>query len=279
MRRVLAFLLLLALGACGGSDTVAVPAGVTFQVEQARQDLQGRNIEIQVVNNGSKTITVSSAEFTSKRIDGESIYHGPATIPAGATTNLTLAMAPARCGKGIQATIRVHYQVGDGKAVTSEVRPKDHYGSVALAMLRDCAEGTLRKLTIDKKLTVRGTGSGSVLEVGMTFAPKDGEDPVRLGPVDGTTLLKPAPGSSIDHELRPGTDPYHAVLEVIPNRCDVHVVAEDRTGATMPLHVDSKESGPAFFYLRFTEPQKAQIFDFIAHHCGFGVEKDPLFAP
>jgi hypothetical protein len=59
----------------------------------------------------------------------------------------------------------------------------------------------------------------------------------------------------------------------------VHVVAEDRTGATMPLHVDSAQSGKAFFFLRFTEPQKKQIFDFVAKHCGFGVEQDPLNAP
>jgi hypothetical protein len=272
-------LLLLTMAACGGDDTVDVPKGVTFRVEQARQDLKGRNFELQVVNKSNSPITVSRVEVTSGRLNKPSVYHGPATIPKGATTNLTMAMSKASCGKGIDATARMTYRVGEGKDVTSVVRPKDHYGSVALFMKRDCAESTIKKLEIDKELTVRGTGRDSVLEVGMTFTPNKDGGRVRLGPIDGTTLLKPAPGSSIDHELEPGSRPYRTVIEIIPNRCDVHVVAEDRTGAIMPFHVESKASGKAFFYLRFSEAQRAQIFDFIADHCGFGVDQDPLNAP
>ena len=286
MRRAVALLLLLPLVGCGSKsdDTVDVPPGVTFRVEQARQDLQGRHFELQVVNKGAKPLTVSSATVTSGRLDKASRYAGPATIPAGATVNLTMSMAPASCptarsGKGIDATARVTYRVGDRAQVTSVVRPKDHYGSVALFMKRDCAESTIGELRVDPTFTAKGKGRDSVLEVGITFTARDKGGAVRIGPVDGTTLLKPAPGSNIDHELVAGSGTYHAVLAIIPNRCDVHVVAEDRTGATMPLHVDSAQSGKAFFFLRFTEPQKKQVFDFVAKHRGFGVEQDPLNAP
>ena len=64
-----------------------------------------------------------------------------------------------------------------------------------------------------------------------------------------------------------------------PNRCDVHVVAEDRTGGILPLRVESKEFGTSPVYLRFTESQKAQIFDHLAERCGFGTKQDPLNAP
>jgi hypothetical protein len=286
MRRAVALLLLLPLVGCGskGDDTVDVPPGVTFRVEQARQDLQGRHFELQIVNKGAKPLTVSSAKVTSGRLDEASHYAGPATIPAGATVNLTMSMAPASCptaksGKGIDAMARVTYRVGNRAQVTSVVRLKDHYGSVGLFMKRDCAESTIGALRVDPTFAVKGKGRDSVLEVGITFTARGKGGPVRIGPVDGTTLLKPAPGSNIDHELVAGSGAYHAVLAIIPNRCDVHVVAEDRTGATMPLHVDSTQSGKAFFFLRFTEPQKKQIFDFVAKHCGFGVEQDPLNAP
>jgi hypothetical protein len=287
MRRVLALLLLLPLTACGGGsddDVSDVPKGVTFRVEQARQDLQNRHFELQVVNHGAKPVTVSSARVTSSRLPKASAYRGPATIPAGATVNLTMTMAPASCptkdsGAGIDATARVTYRVGGGEPRTSVVTLKDHYGSVALFMKRDCAESTIGDLRVDDRFAVEGTGRDSVLKVGITFTAKDKGGPVHLGPVDGTTLLKPTPGSNIDHDLVAGSGAYHAVLEIIPNRCDVHVVAEDRTGATMPLHVESQQSGKAFFFLRFDEPQKKQIFDFVATHCGFGVEQDPLNAP
>ncbi|MCW2751542.1 MAG: hypothetical protein JWR83_2652 [Aeromicrobium sp.] len=281
MRRRLALLvLLLSLVGCGGGGgTVDVPKGVTFRVEQARQDLQNRNFEMQIVNRSAKPITVSRVELTSSRLKRASIYHGPATIGPGATTNLTFAMSKASCGTGIDATATVRYQVGSGDPVTSVVHPKDHYGSVALFMKRDCAESTLAKVAIDRKFTVEGKGANSALVVGVTFTPKPGAGAVRVGPLDGTTLLKPQPGSNLDDVVGPGSAPQHSVVKIIPNRCDVHVVAEDRTGATMPLHVDSKESGKAFFYLKFNEAQKTQIFDFIANHCGFGTKQDPLNAP
>lgn len=286
MRRALALLLLLPLTACGddGEELADVPKGVTFRVEQARQDLQGRHFQLQVVNRGDKPITVSSAKVTSGRLDKASRYVGPATISAGGTVNLTMSMAPASCptkesGAGIDATARVTYRVGDGEERTSVVRPKDHYGSVALFMKRDCAESTIGDLRVDETFAVRGKGRDSVLQIGMTFTAGDKGGPVQVGPVDGTTLLKPAPGTNIDLELVAGSGAHHAVLEIIPNRCDVHVVAEDRTGATMPLHVDSEQSGKASFFLRFTEQQKKQIFDFVARHCGFGIEQDPLNAP
>ena len=279
MRKLAAVLSVLTLAACGGSSTVAVPKGVTFRVEQARQDLQNRNFEMQVVNRSAKPITVSRVELTSSRLKRPAIYHGPATIGPGATTNLTFAMSTASCGKGIDATAKVRYRVGTGDSVTSVVRPKDHDGSVALFMKRDCAQQSLRKTVIDPTFTRTGTGPDSVLRVGVTFTPRANGGPVAIGPLDGTTLLKPSPGSNFDHTVAAGSAPYHAFIELIPNRCDVHVVAEDRTGATLPLHVESRQSGKAFFFLKFNEAQKTQIFDFIANHCEFGKKQDPLNAP
>lgn len=280
MRKLAAVLSVLALAACSnGSSTVGVPKGVTFRVEQARQDLQNRNFEMQVVNRSSQPITVSRVELTSTRLKRASIYHGPATIGPGATTNLTFAMSTASCGKGIQATARLRYQVGTDDPVTSVVHPSDHDGSVALFMKRDCAQHSLAKTVIDPKFERLGTGPDSVLRIGVTFTPRTSGGPVAIGPLDGTTLLKPSPGSNIQHTVVAGAAPYHAYVDLIPNRCDVHVVAEDRTGAAMPLHATSKQAGQAFFYLKFDEAQKQQIYDFIASHCEFGKKQDPLNAP
>lgn len=278
MRRFAILLMLLAT-ACGGSNTVPVPDGVTFRVEQSRQDLKTRNFGLQVANGGTRPITVSRVTFASSRLDKPAHYRGPATVPAGATTNLIMAMPRARCGTGIDATATVTYRVADGKSVTSVVRPKDHYGSVGRFMKRDCAKASIAEVTIDPTFTVKGKGSDSALQVGLTFTPKADGGPVRVGPLDGTTLLKPTPGSNIELVLAPGGRPYRAVVEIIPNRCDVHVVAEDRTGAAMPLHIQSRSAGKALFYLVFNEDQKTQIFDFIAKYCGFGVTQDPLLAP
>ena len=278
MRTVLA-LLLLAVAACGGPDTTPVPDGITFRVEQSRQDLKTRNFGLQVANDGSKPITVSRVKLTSGRLDEPSTYRGPATVRAGGRINLIMVMSRARCGTGIDATATVTYRVGNGEPTTSVVRPKDHYGSVARFMRRDCAQASIDRVVIDPTFTVRGEGSDSVLQIGITFTPRSDGGPVHVGPLAGTTLLKPSPGSTIDVDLAPGGKPRRAVVDIIPNRCDVHVVAEDRTGAAMPLRIQSRAAGKAMFYLIFDEEQKTQIFDFIADHCGFGEVQDPLLAP
>ncbi|MGH3457396.1 hypothetical protein [Aeromicrobium sp.] len=275
MRLVVSFLLVAALlGGCG-DDTVPAPRGVTFMVEQTRQDLQGRKFQLQVVNDSRQEITVERAEFASGRLDEPATYDGPSTIAAGTTVNLTMTMPPARCGDGIDARVRLTYAVGDSETVTSVERPKDRYGSVERFMKRDCAERAVGDIDIDDRLAVRGKGDESTLGIGVTFTPPESGPQVRLVSVGGSTLLAPAGprATEIERTIEPGGEPVRADVTFIPNRCDVHAVAEDRTGGILPLRVESKAFGTSPVYLRFTEPQKAQIFDYLAERCGFGEEQ------
>lgn len=281
MRSLVPFLLVaLLVGGCG-DDTVPVPKGVSFQLEQTRQDLQGRKFSVQVVNDGTQELTVERVELESGRLDEPAVYKGPTRIVAGTAVNLTMTMPRARCGSGIDARVRITYAVGGGETVTSVERPSDHFDSVERFMKRDCAEQAVGRIDIDDELTVRGDGEEALLGIGVTFTPPESGEPVRLVTVDGSTLLAPAgpDATTIDRELEPGGPPVHADLTFKPNRCDVHVVAEDRTGGILPLRVEGKQFGRSPVYLRFSEPQKAQIFDYLAERCGFGKKQDPLNAP
>ncbi len=282
MRVVVPLLLVIGvLGACGGDDTVPPPKGVTFQVEQTRQDLQGRKFQVQVVTEGAKDMTVEHVDFESGRLDKPAGYDGPTTVFAGTTVNLTMTMPRARCGSGLDATVRIRYSYGDGETVTSTARPSDHFGSVERFMKRDCAEQSVGRIDVDDRLVVTGTGDEALLRIGVTFTPPAKGSPVHLAEVGGSTLLAPAgpDATAIDRDLEPGGEPVRADLTFNPNRCDVHVVAEDRTGGILPLRVESKAFGSSPVYLRFKEPQKAQIFDYLAQRCGFGEKQDPLNAP
>jgi len=274
MRLVVAVLLVTGLlGACGGDDTQPVPRGVSFQLEQTRQDLQGRKISVQVLNDGREDMTVERVELESGRLDEPARYEGPTTVFAGTAVNLTMTMPQARCGDRIDARVRITYALGDGETVTSTARPSDHFGSVERFMKRDCAERAIGRIDIDG-LQVRGRGEDATLGIGVTFTPPKSGTPVRLVDVGGSTLLAPAgpDATTIDRALTPAGPAVRASLTFIPNRCDAHVVAEDRTGGILPLRVESKAFGTSPVYLRFTEPQKAQIFDYLAERCGFGTK-------
>jgi hypothetical protein len=281
VRLLVPFVLVATLLAGCGDDTVPAPHGVRFQLEQTRQDLQGRKFSVQVVNGGTKPITVEHVAVESDRLPKAATYDGPTLVSDGTTVNLTMAMPRASCGNGTGAHVRITYEVGDGDTVTSVERPSDHFGSVGRFMKRDCAEKAIGRITIDDRLTVKGSGDHATLGIGVTFTPPKSGDPVHLVSVGGSTLLAPADAkaTTIDRELHPGGEPVHADLTFIPNRCDVHVVAEDRTGGILPLRVESKAFGTSPVYLRFAEKQKAQIFDYLAERCGFGTKQDPLNAP
>ena len=286
MRLVVPLLLVIGLlGACGEADPVPAPKGVRFQLEQTRQHLQGRKFSVQVVNGSRQDLAIEHLELESGRLPKPATYDGPTTVVAGTAVDLTMTMSRARCGDGIDATVRITYSVGDGEMVTSTERPSDHFGSVERFMKRDCAEQAIGRIDIDDRLDVRGQGDDATLGIGVTFTPpKPGSTPsgsVHLVAVGGSTLLAPAgpDATTIDRYLEPGGERVHADLTFIPNRCDVHVVAEDRTGGILPLRVESKAFGTSPVYLRFTEPQKAQIFDYLAERCGFGTKQDPLNPP
>jgi hypothetical protein len=281
MRLVVALLLVAGLlGACGGDETVPVPSGVTFQLEQTRQDLQGRKFSVQVVNDGRADMTVERVELESGRLDEPATYDGPTTVFAGTAVNLTMTMPRARCGNGIDARVRITYALGDGETVTSTARPSDHFASVERFMKRDCAERAVGRIDIDD-LEVRGRGDDATLGIGVTFTPPESGGAVHLVDVGGSTLLAPdgPDATTIDRTLTPGGPAISASLTFIPNRCDVHVIAEDRTGGILPLRVESKAFGTSPVYLRFAEPQKAQIFDYLAERCGFGKKQDKPNAP
>jgi hypothetical protein len=226
-------------------------------------------------------MSVEHLEVESGRFPRPASYEGPTSVFAGTTVNLTMTMPRARCGHGTDARVRITYSVGDGETVTSTARPSDHFGSVERFMKRDCAEQAVGRIDVDDRLVVRGKGDNATLRIGVTFTPPKSGTSVRLVNVGGSTLLAPAgpDATTIDRTLKPGGPPTHASLTFIPNRCDVHVVAEDRTGGILPLRVESPAFGTSPVYLRFTEPQKAQIFDYLAERCGFGTKQDPLNAP
>lgn len=270
-----------ACGSDGGADGAdrpgPLPPGVTVFLDQARQDQGSRRVQIQVRNAGPGLLTVDAAELRSSRVRTVARYRGPALVAAGAATNLTVPLGTGRCardGEGLGARVVLTAHREGGPVQRSQAPVRDRYDGVGRLLAGDCARSHLRTAELGR-VTVSGRGTDARLDVELVLAARAGGPPVRVDRVLGTTLLAPVGGSErIGRTLAPGGPPLRARVRFVPNRCDVHVVAEDRAGTILLVRL-APAGGPAgTLQLRMDEPRKAVVFDWLAERCRFADADD-----
>jgi hypothetical protein len=91
--------------------------------------------------------------------------------------------------------------------------------------------------------------------------------------MSGTTLMSnaaPSRGVSgwADGDLA-GQSCGEVVLAVVPARCDVHAVAEDKRGTFLPVfaRVDGAPQGPV--YVPMPDSARSSIYGFVGDYCAW----------
>lgn len=274
----LGVIVLLALAACQGADDpdpveAPVPDGVVMHVDQSRMERKGREAFVRIDNGTDRSMTVESLRLTSPRLP-DVTWKGREVVGATYQGDVEIDLPRGRCGTDVDATVTLHYRLGDGPLTVSTGPADDIYGAIGLIADRDCAETTLTTaadVTVGEP-TVDGEGLDSVLRLPVTMSPTGRSTGVEFGGFESTVLFRQTAGSPADVSVPLGAgDPTTTqVLSIVPTRCDPHALAEDKVGTLFGVRVRGAGlAEDADYYLPMTRKQRSALHDFFGTHCGF----------
>lgn len=274
-----------------------VAQGLTAELRQDRTQYADRRAVLHVVNGSDYTLTLlggtlDAPGFGPSGPDG-TVRARPLAPGAGRDVRLRLgevdcaADAPAALtGADAQttpvATATVRLAAGEASpgstpaGTTVEVDVTDPLARLAAVHAETCAERliasgvTLRVTDVRAARVPTPDGEAPGGRITLAVAPVPGGPDVRLTEVSGTTLLSPAAGDAWTSDDLAGQTDGAVVLDVVPTRCDPHVVAEDKRGTFLPVHAEVDGEGQPEIYVPMTDAQRAATYDLVHDACGWG---------
>jgi hypothetical protein len=269
-------------------DDVAAQLGV--EVAQGREQYAEREIRLEVTNDSDEMMTLLSGALHAEGFGpSRPAKEGrTAVLRPGATRAVYVTLGEARCTGPAKeagpettgassATITLALGEGDelGPATDLSVdEVGDPVGHLARNHAADCAAAAVAagaRLTIDTDVPVETRGGELTALVTLRAEPVDGGPEVTLDRIAGTTLMSnpdPSGGASgwVGRDLA-GQRSGEVVLAVVPARCDVHAVAEDKRGTFLPVtaRVDGVQQQPV--HVPMPDAARSDFYDFVADHC------------
>ena len=229
-----AALLVPALAGCSAPASGPL-ADVSVRVVQYRSDIAPHRVQLEVVNDSADDVVVRSAALVGAGWSPAPSWtdeDDPATVRAGTTVDLPAALATASCGR--RGPLGARLRLADGTIRT--VRAVDLHGTLAALHAGDCfAETAARTATVRfTALVPHGRTAEAVLEV---RAGPDAARGVVVEQVLPTPLLSPPSGDERWDVGRRFTADGVLRLPVVPTRCDLHAIAEDKVGSVLPVRL------------------------------------------
>ncbi|MGW8568201.1 hypothetical protein [Isoptericola sp. NPDC055881] len=293
----------LALAACtppaGDADRLPddVAPRLTAELRQERTQYADRRASLHVTNGSDRTVTLLGGTLVVPGYGPSSPDGTPRarTLGPGAGRDVRLRLGDVDCdGPGPEAlagaaaqttpvataTVRLTAGESSGPAdptagTAVQVDVTDPLGRLAAVRTEACAEqlvasGVALRVTDVRPARVRTSG-GVVAGGRITLAvdPVPGGPDVRLVQIAGTTLLSPARGRAWGADDLAGQADGQVVLDLVPARCDPHVVAEDKRGTFLPVHAEVDGRPQPEIYVPMTDDQRAATYDLVHDACGW----------
>jgi len=266
----------LGLSACQAAPPLeALPDGVTVGIHQNRDDYGPRRLEISVTNDGEDKITVTRATLESAVFAADTSTERTSEIPTGVTRDLKVTLEDTVCAPGTaeDTRVRLQFRMPDGQSGEAVVTPGDAFGAIARVHAQDCLEETTLSI-VDivpsetlRVVDVAGTPTAQ-LDVAITpRATSDSSGTVTVQSLGRTVLIRPPATDSwpVGSTFSAQSDPALITLDIVPNNCNTHTVAEDKRGTFFPVQVSTSQGGTGTFYVGVSDALRGQIYDYIAH--------------
>ncbi|MEA9984504.1 hypothetical protein [Subtercola sp. RTI3] len=255
-----------------------LPADLSVEIEQERSDYGIRQLQVRVANGGATPYAVTNVTFSSPNFVVPVGNTEPGRVlPALSLDFPVLLPAPVCSGdRSASPIVTLDWSAG-AETGRSTVVPADPLGAMKRINGEDClAESVAGIVDIAPAahLRVDGSGAASVAHIDLSLTPTGGAGSVVIDGVGPTTLLAPA-GGALSWPLALAVDaasaPSSLTLDVEPGRCEPHVIAEDKRGTYLPLTVTVQPAGVSgTYYLPLGDAEKAEVYSWLADHCGFG---------
>lgn len=282
-RRIVAALLaavavVATLTSCDPAPPNDVPDGVRISVYQPRPDVPKNRIAIQVHNDGTEPVTITSAVLNSSFF-ADPFEWGPdrtATVLPGYAIDLRVDIPTTAVCDGAPAEHKVIFDwaIGD-ESSTGRVTPDDPFEVLDLLHDAAClivsvdAVATLTAVSLDAPAQ-----QPAPAELIISVQPTGADGAVTLDTIHSTTLLNPAGDDGVgvaELDLAVTIDkngPAEVRIPIVPNRCDPHALAEDKIGTRMPLYVTLADGTSGRFVLAASDELRAQMYAFYSSFCG-----------
>jgi hypothetical protein len=266
----------LGLSACQAPQPLqALPDGVTIGIHQNRDDYGPRRLEISISNDTGSDLTVTRATVESSVFASDAATSRSSEIPDGVTRDLRVVLGETVCAPGTSedTRVRVEFRMPDGRAGEATVTPDDSFGAIARVHAQDCLEETtLSIIDIEPSDTLRvvDVAGTPTAQLDIAISPRGASGATGTVTVDSigrTVLIRPPAADSwpVDTTYSASSDPTSITLDIVPNNCNTHTVAEDKRGTFFPVRVTTSLGAAGTFYVGVSDAVRAQIYDYIAH--------------
>jgi len=279
-----------------------VAPALSAELRQDRTQYADRTATLQVVNGSDRTVTLLGGTLDAPGFGPSSPDGDPRarTLAPGAGRDVRLRLGEVDCDADAPdpltgaaadttpvatATVRLapgeltadpRDAASDADAGTAvQVDVTDPLGRLAAVHAEACAErlvasGVALRVTGVEAATVRtADGDAPGGRVTLAVEPVPGGPQVRLVEISGTTLLSPAATDAWTGEDLAGQADGTVVLDLVPARCDPHVVAEDKRGTFLPVHAEVDGAPQPVIYVPMTDQQRAATYDLVHDACGW----------
>ena len=247
----------------------ALPSGVTVLVMQQRSDVAERMAELRLHNGSDAALEITAVRLDDSRFASAVVIEREVRLEPGATSDLRFALPEPRCeGDEVRRTLTLTQH--DGTELTADLSSADDV-TVGLHE-RECL-----LVDIERTASLAWTGftaspPGEPAHALLTATPTGEGEPVLLDELRATNLVRFAARAGerwrLDLALDARSVRTSIEVPLVPQRCDPHVVQEDKRGTIFTIDVAEPRAGTV--EVPMPPELKAQVLTWVAAWCRFG---------
>lgn len=246
------------------ASPVAEPV-VRAWLHQERSDEAGRRARVRIVNDDASSLEMTAIRVIDPRL-AEPIERAASPLPPGRSVDLTVDLPEVTCDDPAVGPAALELISPDGSRRSVDL--PDSLGFLTRLQDRECRQRTVEEAL---GLSWEGFTPGDPGEdASIRLVARRSSPSVSVMAVQSTPLLEFGPGVVRTVVDTPSAgEQLDQVIPLVPQRCDPHVVQEDKRGTVFSVEVDVEGERGAID-LAVDADTKARILTWVAVRCGFG---------